>query len=531
MEMQFAAEILRGIITTADLNDQELEVQAYYFFSDSRPATPSSSTDIEAIYQDMLARRIVIGQPHARRRRQLPREPARELQRPEMLAQAMEAADKVFEKVMELGGAVSGEHGIGITKIAFLSEDKIAALRAYKQEVDPKDILNPGKLVTRGLDVEPYTFSFNRLIRDIKKTALPDKDKLINLLAHVQVCTRCGKCKQVCPMYNPERGLIYHPRNKNISLGALIEAIYYSQVHHGRPSQSCWSSLRKTVERCTTCGKCTAACPVKIKTAGATLTCGPSLRKRAPAGTAQVQGAALSGREAPGARPPGGQGRGLGPDAVGNRLVGLVPGPLRGALLQPPVPGARAGHRLQGTWPRPWHLDKGSIFVPAGTRARPCSTSRAAAPGCSGAIGLAAILLLLRAGVAVVLPERHLCCGYPLLASGYQDAYRKNRARNIEAIGELFVQGRPTRDWPPGPCSRPAAPAANPWPATTSGSWPRAPSPTSTSPSTSWTGCRRAPRARPRPTTICSTTRPATPNGPGCPWARPPRPTARTWPG
>lgn len=33
-----------------------------------------------------------------------------------------------------------------------------------------------------------------------------------------------------------------------------------------------------------------------------------------------------------------------------------------------------------------------------------------------------------------------MCCGYPLLSSGYQDAYRKNRARNIEALGEIFVK-------------------------------------------------------------------------------------------
>ena len=106
----------------------------------------------------------------------------------------------MFEKVTQLGGAVSGEHGIGITKIAFLEQAKIDALRAYKKRVDPKNIINPGKLTTRTLAVEPYTFSFNRLIRDLKKTALPDKDTLIDILSGIQFCNRCGKCKQVCPM-------------------------------------------------------------------------------------------------------------------------------------------------------------------------------------------------------------------------------------------------------------------------------------------------------------------------------------------
>ena len=183
----------------------------------------------------------------------------------EMLRHAWEAAEKVFEKVTQLGGAVSGEHGIGITKIAFLEQQKIDALCAYKKRVDPKNIINPGKLTTRTLAVEPYTFSFNRLIRDLKKTALPDKDTLISILSGIQFCNRCGKCKQVCPMFAPEYGMLFHPRNKNISLGALIEAIYYSQIARGEPDQGLLEKLREIVDHCTACGKCAGACSVKIE--------------------------------------------------------------------------------------------------------------------------------------------------------------------------------------------------------------------------------------------------------------------------
>ena len=38
------------------------------------------------------------------------------------------------------------------------------SLREFKMRVDPRDLLNPGKLVTRKLPVRPFTFSFNRLI-------------------------------------------------------------------------------------------------------------------------------------------------------------------------------------------------------------------------------------------------------------------------------------------------------------------------------------------------------------------------------
>ena len=79
-------------------------------------------------------------------------------------------------------------------------ESSIEALAAYKRIVDPGDVLNPGKLTRRELPVEPYTFSFNRLIGDLQKTALKDKETLIELLRKVQTCTRCGKCVPACPM-------------------------------------------------------------------------------------------------------------------------------------------------------------------------------------------------------------------------------------------------------------------------------------------------------------------------------------------
>jgi FAD/FMN-containing dehydrogenase/Fe-S oxidoreductase len=440
MEMQFAAEILRGIRTTVELNDQELEVQAYYFFTDLKTRYPKLYNDIEAIHQDMLARRIIVANHmHAGDGNCHVNLPVNSND-PEMLAQAHEAADRVFEKVMELGGAVSGEHGIGITKIAFLPEDKITALRAYKQQVDPGNILNPGKLVKRDLDCEPYTFSFNRLIRDIRKTALPDKDKLINLLTNIQVCTRCGKCKQVCPMYYPERGLIYHPRNKNISLGALIEAIYYSQVHHGRPSPELLDSLRKMTERCTTCGKCTAACPVKINTAGAILDMRGFLQEKGAGGHGLKSKVLHYVAAKPEERAPSMAKMAAWGQAVGNHLVGLIPGPWRSRFANPMLHGSGPITGFKNLADA-LSLDKGGIFIPE----RPTGEAVFYFPGCGAAlfwrtIGMSAIHLLLRSGVSVVIPERHMCCGYPLLSSGYQDAYRKNRARNIEALGEIFVK-------------------------------------------------------------------------------------------
>ena len=58
--------------------------------------------------------------------------------------------DRMYEKSVELGGLVSGEHGIGYAKKDFLKrqygETPIALMQGIKQVFDPRNILNPGKV-------------------------------------------------------------------------------------------------------------------------------------------------------------------------------------------------------------------------------------------------------------------------------------------------------------------------------------------------------------------------------------------------
>ena len=46
-----------------------------------------------------------------------------------------------------LDGVISGEHGIGITKLEFLTDDEMANFAAYKVRVDPQGRFNKGKLL------------------------------------------------------------------------------------------------------------------------------------------------------------------------------------------------------------------------------------------------------------------------------------------------------------------------------------------------------------------------------------------------
>jgi glycolate oxidase len=63
---------------------------------------------------------------------------------------ATRAVRELMAKVVSLGGAISGEHGIGLAKTPFLrlqhSAAAIGAMRAVKRALDPRGILNPGKM-------------------------------------------------------------------------------------------------------------------------------------------------------------------------------------------------------------------------------------------------------------------------------------------------------------------------------------------------------------------------------------------------
>jgi len=69
---------------------------------------------------------------------------------PEQAPRVHKAVDEMFAATLELGGTLSGEHGIGITKQHYLKdalgEAGVAVLKSIKKALDPKGILNPGKV-------------------------------------------------------------------------------------------------------------------------------------------------------------------------------------------------------------------------------------------------------------------------------------------------------------------------------------------------------------------------------------------------
>jgi glycolate oxidase len=73
-----------------------------------------------------------------------------DLSNPEEEKRVHHAVEEIFSATLAVGGTLSGEHGIGITKRPYithaLGEGGVKALKAVKQALDPKGILNPGKI-------------------------------------------------------------------------------------------------------------------------------------------------------------------------------------------------------------------------------------------------------------------------------------------------------------------------------------------------------------------------------------------------
>jgi glycolate oxidase len=69
---------------------------------------------------------------------------------PDLVIRVEKASEELFKKVIELGGTLTGEHGIGLAKIPFMGlehdETSMDIMRSMKKLFDPNNILNPGKM-------------------------------------------------------------------------------------------------------------------------------------------------------------------------------------------------------------------------------------------------------------------------------------------------------------------------------------------------------------------------------------------------
>ncbi len=182
-----------------------------------------------------------------------------------MLQRANAAVERIIHLAKDLGGVISGEHGIGITKFEFVSDEELKPFAEYKAKVDPNNHFNAGKLL-RNPDLpadlsRAYTPSFSLIGHE---SLILEKSDIGKIAQSVKNCLRCGKCKPVCSTHVPRANLLYSPRNKILAISLLVEAFLYEEQTRRGVSLRQFREVYDLAYHCTVCHKCLPPCPVDI---------------------------------------------------------------------------------------------------------------------------------------------------------------------------------------------------------------------------------------------------------------------------
>ena len=359
-----------------------------------------------------------------------------------MLQSANRAVARIMGIARSLDGVISGEHGIGITKLEYLSEAELAGFRRYKQRVDPAGRFNAGKLMPEADLRRAYTPSFGLLAHE---SLIMQQSDINQISDAIKDCLRCGKCKPVCATHIPRANLLYSPRDKILATSLLIEAFLYEEQTRRGVSIQHWDELSDVADHCTVCHKCVTPCPVNIDFGDVSMGLRDLLRrmgaKRFNAGTA----ASMFFLNA------------TNPDTIraarkimidwgysaqrtGNRLLSAF---ARKQVQRPPATTGRprmteqvvhfVNKKMPGGLPKKTAralLDiEDRAYVPIIRDPVMTAADTEAVfyfPGCGSErlfsqVGLATQAMLWHVGVQTVLPPGYLCCGYPQRGAGQFD--------------------------------------------------------------------------------------------------------------
>ncbi|PJO77620.1 DUF3683 domain-containing protein [Neisseria brasiliensis] len=358
----------------------------------------------------------------------------------EMLQTAYHSVDRIMQIARSLNGVISGEHGIGITKMEFLSDEDMQPFWDYKAKVDPEGRFNRHKLM-KGADLRnAYTPSFELLGAE---SLIMEKSSLGTIAESVKDCLRCGKCKPVCSTHVPRANLLYSPRNKILGVGLLTEAFLYEEQTRRGVSLKHFDELTNIGDHCTVCHRCVKPCPVNIDFGDVTVAIRNYLNETGHSTTVPAAAMGMAFLNA------------TNPKAIKA---------LRGAMIQTGFPAQNFAYKLGKMFP----IVKKEKAAPAATvnkpsikeqvihfinrplpKGVPAKTPRSLLgieddksipiirnpqtaddseavfyfPGCGSErlfsqIGLATQAMLWHVGVQTVLPPGYLCCGYPQDAGG-----------------------------------------------------------------------------------------------------------------
>jgi FAD/FMN-containing dehydrogenase/Fe-S oxidoreductase len=340
--------------------------------------------------------------------------------------------ERAADLVVSYGGSFSGEHGDGQSRGELLpkmfGEDVVRAFGQFKAIFDPRNLMNPGKVVA------PYRLDENLRLgaswspRDYDSIfAYPDDDGRFERA--VMRCVGVGKCRHdsggvMCPSYMVIREEEHSTRGRSRLLFEMLEG------HADSPVTAGWRSteVRDALDLCLACKGCKKDCPVEVD-------------------MATMKAEFLAHHYAGRLRPRAHYSMGWLPAVA--RLASRAPR-LVNALTQAPVLRdvltVAGGIDRRRTIPlfasqtlQAWvaKRDPG----PAGLRGEvilwPDTFTNHLTPG----IGQAAVEVLETAGYRVIVPEQPLCCGLTWISTGQLATAKRVLRRTVDTLAPYLRRG------------------------------------------------------------------------------------------
>ncbi len=240
---------------------------------------------------------------------------------PEDILKMQRIADRIFEKVIEYRGVISGEHAVGLSRSSYLRQqlgDLYPICRRIKELFDPKGILNPGKLVTDAaqkttdnLRPPSIVINPNRKVTSVVSSESIDLNGLTStavvgqptgastlpspipdnlseseatggvaissktylpilawsdsesLEATANACNGCGRCRsnapaeRMCPMFRSTRGEEASPRAKANLIRGLMSGKL--PLHLAESDE-----MKAIADLCFHCHQCKIDCPASV---------------------------------------------------------------------------------------------------------------------------------------------------------------------------------------------------------------------------------------------------------------------------
>ena len=344
-------------------------------------------------------------------------------------------SEAVHETVLDHGGCLSGEHGDGRLRSAYIESmygpDIYAAFQAVKDAADPDDVFNPAKIVPANdgalAAVDDHLRYDDYDPREVE-TAL-DFDAEEGFASLVEQCNGCSKCRTteggvMCPSYRGAEAEVTSTRGRANALRDAIDGELGADA-----LTSDWFQA-EVLDRCLACKACETECPTGVDLA--------KLKTEVKHQKHQEEGIPLRARLFGNVRTLNKIGSALAP--IANRLADFGPGRVVAEKLLG-IDSRRTLPAFADESFMAWVADH-EPAASAGERGRV-----ALYPDCYMAynhpeVGKAAVRVLETLGYAVEVPDVN-CCGRPALSQGMVDHAKDSAETNVDRLAAYAEEGVP----------------------------------------------------------------------------------------